>query len=464
MIPNRKRSGPALGYRQLIRSSAGLRNLWIGKLISFAGDWLNAVAVLAAVQALSSTAAALTLVTLARTLAVLVIAPIAGPLIDRLDRRRLLLVVDALRALCALGLVVAYQLESLVGLYVGLATIMMCAGIAIPTQHAIVPRLVARAEVPAANSLLAGTWAVMVAVGAALGGVATAYLGIHAALVIDALTFVVSLAFFARMPALPARADEPHADKPQARATGLFACLAYLGTRPRVLALTMLKPGLQMLGGLLAFVPLYCTGMLGGTSGPVVLGILFASRGLGAVIGTTCLRRLIDDDLARLRRWMIAAYALVAAGYTALALASGIWHAALAIGVVGIGHSAGWVAGTSLLQLESDKRFHGRLFSVEFGLGMVLMAAASLVAGAALDMGASLRGVTLAFAALAAALVALVGAVLVPMPSVLRSTGRGRAPSLPLRVLAHLQSVTRIAPEPRARGLSMTTIECVPRK
>ncbi|MEM9455275.1 MAG: MFS transporter [Myxococcota bacterium] len=448
MIPNRKRSAPVPGYRQLIRKSAGLRNLWIGKLISFAGDWLNAVAVLAAVQALSSTAAALTLVTLARTLAVLVIAPVAGPLIDRLDRRRLLLVVDALRALCALGLVVAYQLDSLVGLYAGLAATMMCAGIAIPTQHAIVPRLVARTEVPAANSLLAGTWAVMVAVGAALGGAATATLGISAALVIDALTFVVSLAFFARMPALPAHADRSHADQLHAdqlhagqlhaRATGFFACLRYLATRPRVLALTLLKPALQMLGGLLAFLPLYTTGVLGGASGPVVLGILFASRGLGAVIGTTYLRRLVDDDLARLRRWMVAAYALVAAGTAALALASHMWHAALAIGVVGIGHSAGWVAGTSLLQLESDKRFHGRLFSVEFCLGMVLMAAASMVAGTALDLGASLRGVTLVFAALAAALVALVGAVLAPMPGRPRSAGRGRAPGLGLRVVAHL--------------------------
>ncbi|MCH9684825.1 MAG: MFS transporter [Deltaproteobacteria bacterium] len=446
MAPARKRLSPAVRYRHLIRTSTGLRNLWLGKLISFAGDWLNAVAVLAAVQELSSTAAALTLVTLARTLAVLVIAPIAGPLIDRLDRRRLLLIVDALRAACALGLVVAYQLESLVGLYIGLAAIMMCAGVAIPTQHAIVPRLVARADIPAANGLLAGTWAVMVAVGAAVGGVATAYLGIHAALVIDALTFIISLAFFSRMPALPAQ-TEPS----QARATGFVACLGYLAARPQVLALTLLKPALQMLGGLLAFLPLFSTGVLGGASGAVYLGILFASRGLGAVIGTIYLRRLMGDSLARLRRGMLSAYALVAAGYAALATATNMWHAAAAICIVGVGHSVGWIAGTSLLQLESDDRFHGRLFSVEFGLGMVLMAAASVVAGTALDSGASLRTVTLVFAVVAAALVAFAGAALVPADEVPQTATRGRAPGPDVQVLDRLQPVTLITAALRAR-------------
>lgn len=414
-------SSSALGYRQLVRSSAGLRNLWLGKLISFAGDWFNAMAVLAAVQALSSTAWALTLVTLARTLAVLAIAPIAGPLIDRVDRRRLLLIVDALRALCALELVVAYELGSLVGLYAGLGAIMMCAGIATPTQQAIVPRLVTRSEIPVANGLLAGTWAVMATVGAALGGTATASLGIRAAFVIDALTFLVSLAFFVRLPALPALPARN--DEPEARATGFVACLAYLASCPRVLALTLLKPALQMLGGLLAFLPLFCTGILGGASGAVHLGILFASRGLGAVIGTTSLRRLIGDDLGRLRGWMFGAYALMAAGYTALALASEMWRAAVAVCIVGVGHSAGWVAGTSLLQLESDPRFHGRLFSVEFGLGMVLMAAASVFAGAALDAGVSLQTVTLTFAALAVALVVLVGTTLVPIPRIREGIG-----------------------------------------
>ncbi len=436
MTSSRKRFPPAPGYRQLVRSSAGLRNLWLGKLISFAGDWLNAVAVLAAVQALSSTAQALTMVMLARTLAVLVIAPIAGPLIDRVDRRRLLLVVDGLRALCALGLVAAFQLDSLVGLYAGLAGIMMCAGIAIPTQHAIIPRLVTRSQVPAANGLLAGTWAIMASVGAALGGVATAYLGISAALVIDAVTFLVSLAFFARMPALPAGDG-----KRKAKATGFVASLGYLASRPRVLLLTFLKPGLQMLGGLLAFLPLFTTGILGGASGAIYLGILFASRGLGAVIGATYLRRLIGEDLPRLRRWVVAAYGLVAAGYAALALASAFWQGAVAICIVGIGHSAGWVASTSLLQLESDKRFHGRLFSVEFGLGMLLMAATSVIAGAALDAGVSLRATTLGFAGLAAVLVALWVAVLV----------RGNQPRLGLRALWRTQPVTFIAAAAKGR-------------
>ena len=160
----------------------------------------------------------------------------------------------------------AYHFESLAGIYLGLVAMMFCAGVAVPTQHAIVPRLVAREHVAMANGLLAGTWAVMATVGAALGGFATELFGISAALIVDSLTFVVSLGFFARMPALPAMARGVRGAA-AARASRFRACLAYLARRPYIALLTALKPMLQLLGGLMAFLPLFASSAFVGVSG-----------------------------------------------------------------------------------------------------------------------------------------------------------------------------------------------------
>ncbi|MCG8424040.1 MAG: MFS transporter [Proteobacteria bacterium] len=394
-----------------MRHYRGLRDLWLGKLVSFVGDWFNAVALLTAVQELSSSAQALTLVMLARTVAVFIISPFAGRLIDRVDRRYLLLIVDSLRAAGALGLLIAYQQGSLVGLYVGLVGMMFCAGIAVPTQHAIVPELVDRAHVSLANGLLAGTWAIMAAAGAALGGLATQYLGISASLLIDAMTFVVSLGMFARLPRL-----KPISVLASARSARFAACLAYLARRPYVLSLALVKPMLQLLGGLMAFLPLFGTSAFATASGSLYIGILFASRGLGAAVGAIVLRGLFGTDATAMRRWIAPFYVLIAISYAALAVATAFWQAALAVVGVGIGHSAGWVVATSLLQLDSDRQFHGRLFSLEFGLSMLLMASSGLAAGAALDGGMSLQSVTAVFAGLAL-LPALLWSVLVLRPA-----------------------------------------------
>ncbi|MEM9490896.1 MAG: MFS transporter, partial [Myxococcota bacterium] len=373
-----------------------------------------------------------TLVVLARTLPVFVLSPLFGALIDRVDRRRLLIASDGLRAASALGMALSYACGSLTGLYLCIVIMMCCAGAAIPCQHAVLPMLVPRSRLPMANALFGGTWAAMAALGAAAGGVATEYLGISAALVADAATFLISLAIMVKLPALPPTAaatrtegsnkpdgnpdsdqdsDAPARGQTDRGSVGMAACLAYLLGRPRIAAIVLVKPLLQVLGGLLTFLPLHAAALSTqadhmeqpGTTAALALGLLFAGRGLGCILGTWLLRRMDSEDTRTMGRLIVGCYALIAACYAVLAGADGLVLATLAVTGVGLGHSAAWMLSSTLLQLESDRRFHGRIFSFEFGLATLLMAGSSVAAGALLDSGVALPAVTALFAAVAGA-------------------------------------------------------------
>lgn len=396
---------PVSGYLGLLRHYRDLRNLWLGQLVSFAGDWFNTIALYDAVQSLSSRASAVTLVMVAKTLPVFLTMPVSGPLVDRFDRRKLLLASDALRAACALMLVLAYVTGSLWGLYAGTMLMMCGTGLAVPAKNAVLPMLVPRARVPMANALLGGTWSVMLAAGAALGGLATELLGVSAALLVDCATFVLSAGFFWRLPALPppARHAPGDAGGPAQGTVGFSAGLRYLGRQRYVLALTALKPMMQLHGGLVSLTPLFGTVVFPGAAGPLYVGLLFAVRGLGAAVGSLALRAVLGDSVRTLRGIVWAGYLLGGAAFVSLSLCHAYWQAALALFAAAMAQGAIWVSSGSLLQLEAERRYHGRVFSLEFGTNMLAISASSLAVGVALDAGVSLDAVTAGFGSLALA-------------------------------------------------------------
>lgn len=164
-----KRRG-SVGYLELLRDNPNFRRLWLAEVASFLGDWFNTIALFTAVERLSGSTQAVVGVFVAKMLPIVAMTPLAGPLIDRFDRRRLLVMTDVARAVCALGLIVAYRAESLTLLMVLLVVMMCFSGIFIPAKTAVLPQLAPPPQLGAANALSGGTWSVMLAVGAALGG------------------------------------------------------------------------------------------------------------------------------------------------------------------------------------------------------------------------------------------------------------------------------------------------------
>jgi MFS family permease len=384
-----------VSYVDLIRSHPDFRRLWIATVVSSLGDWFNTIAMYTAVQALSGTGQAVALVMVVKTLPGFLVIPVAGPLIDRYDRRRLLLAMDLARALCTLGLIAAHQAGWLAGLYLFAFLMMAFSGIALPTRSAVLPMILPHANLAVANALDGGTWSIMLAVGAALGGAATHAVGIDASFAVDGATFLLSAAALWRLPALRPKAGSRDQ-------TSLTEGLRYLSRNPYIVALVSLKPLLTLAGGILVLIPLYGTTVFPGISGPVFVGLLWAARGGGAVVGTLCVRLWFGDAPRTLRRLVLLGYVLLAGACAWLSTAESYEVACAAYFAAAVGSGVVWVFSGTLLQWEGDPAYHGRLFSVEFGLTTLILAGTSYASGAAVDAGFAPSDVALASAAVTA--------------------------------------------------------------
>ncbi len=389
-----------MGYCQVLAENREFRRLWFAEVVSFLGDFFNTIALYAAVVELSSGTLAFSVVFVAKLLPVFLMTPISGPLIDRVDRRKLMIVTDVARAACALGLVVAYRMGSL-WLLTTLLVVMVCfSGIFIPTKTAVIPQVTQQAHLGAANALSAATWSVMLALGAAAGGVVTALVGIEPALIFDALTFLVSAGLLVPLPAL----------LPQSQGESLgpvdrsfVAGLRYLRRHRYLSAIISLKPCMALGGGVLAMLPVFATRVFSEVSGPGAIGLLYTARGLGALVGSLAVRKVLGDAPSTMRRVISPAYVVVATSWLALSQAATIWQAAAAYFFSAVGGGALWVVSATLSQLESDNAYRGRVFAVEWGALTLVMSVMAALGGVLVERyGWSVRDVALGSALLLA--------------------------------------------------------------
>src|ERR671916_3329209 len=173
----------------LLRNGRFLR-LWIGQGTSFVGDAVSMVALVVLVVQITGSASAVGGALVARLLPTIA-SPLAGVLADRVDRRVILVASDLARAVLVVGLVFARDLATIYALVflMGLARTFFN-----PTIRAAFPGVVGGGDLIRANALISGTFSVSETAGPALGGLLVATVGVDAAFVLDAATYLVSAA------------------------------------------------------------------------------------------------------------------------------------------------------------------------------------------------------------------------------------------------------------------------------
>lgn len=192
------------GTGESLLKNARFLRLWAGQGISFVGDFVSMIAMVVLVVELSGSASAVGGLLVARLLPTLA-SPLAGVLADRLDRRTVLVASDLARAVLMLGAVFARDLAVLyaISFLMGAARTLFN-----PTIRAAFPSVVGRGDLTRANALISGTFSVSFTVGPALGGLLVATVGVEAAFVFDAATYLVSAAFLSRVPMPPPERGE----------------------------------------------------------------------------------------------------------------------------------------------------------------------------------------------------------------------------------------------------------------
>ncbi|MDQ5839077.1 MAG: MFS transporter, partial [Acidobacteriota bacterium] len=190
-------------YRRLLKENADFRRLWTGQVVSEIGDWLNNIAVLALAIQLAGdgrVGLAVAAYAIARHLPLFIFGPVAGVVVDRVNRRRVMIAADLARAALALGFMLASRLSSLAVIYVVGASLFSVSSFFNAAKRASIPNLVrSTEELLAANSISASTTAATIAVGSALGGVVATALGRDTVFVLNALTFLASAEMIRRI-------------------------------------------------------------------------------------------------------------------------------------------------------------------------------------------------------------------------------------------------------------------------
>ena len=375
-------------YVALLRTNRNFRLLYIGQAISQLGDWFNAVAVFALLLDLTGSATAVAWMMIVQFLPMAVVGPIAGVVVDRVDRRRLMIAADIVRGVMILGLLLVRRPDQVWMAYVVMALTVAATAFFEPARTAIIPNITTAEELLPANALASATWSAMLAIGASVGGIVTAIAGRNIAFELNAASFFASALFIRRTQYEPA----PFTGR---RATGLAALtgytdlvegIQYVRRHSHVAALMLVKTGWGLAGGVLLLLTIFGQRIfpLGGSTAAGI-GVLYAARGVGAGLGPIGLRWVLGQHPRTLRRVIGPAYFIVAVFYVALAVAPTLPLAALAVLCAHVGGSILWVFSTVLLQMEVPDRLRGRVFAAELGLVTLTTSLSSYFTAFALD-------------------------------------------------------------------------------
>lgn len=213
----RKRATPVpqFGLRELI-SIKNFRLLWTGQVISNFGDYLARLGLLLIVNQLTNSTAALATLLIVIAIPQITIGMMAGVFVDRIDRRRIMLVSDLFRGVIVLGFILVDSPEKIWLLYVIAFLDSTVATFFTPARLAIIPTIVPEEGLLGANSVSETSKIIFNLLGTAAAGVIVGLLDIYwPVFLLDSLTFLLSFIFVSqiRVPKFETKEN----DKPSVR-------------------------------------------------------------------------------------------------------------------------------------------------------------------------------------------------------------------------------------------------------
>jgi MFS family permease len=363
----------------VVTRNRDFRNLFLAELVVFGADWFVLVPLLVLLHELTDSGlwGALALAIDTGTMALLL--PYTGTVADRVDRKKIMMTANLAAIAGVLLLGVSGASTAWLAL-LAIGAVAVAKAFYSPAASAALPNLVDADDLAAANAVAGSAWGTMAVVGASLGGVLSAALSPYACFWIAAASLVTAAVLAWRI-RRPTQADrEAAGDAPRAWAA-IAESLRYLGRSPRVLALVTVKSAVGLGNGVLTVFPILA-GVFG--VGAVGTGLLFAVRGLGALVGPLVMRRVLAH-----RSWLLPGLAISMSTYglAYLGVSLATWFP-LVLGLVLLAHLAGgtnWVMSNYALQGEVPDHLRGRIFATDMMLATLAISVSQLAAGALID-------------------------------------------------------------------------------
>jgi MFS family permease len=351
------------GYVQLLKQNLNIRNIWLAQVISQMGQWFNSVALLGLINTVTTNALAPALITMFQMLpGAIGSLTYSGYIVDRFDRKKLLVGIDLARAFIALTPLLITSADTVWIAFVVITALSIGDSIAFPAVSASQPNFCNPSELSAANALQQSTWAGVSMLGAFVGGLIAEYYGRNTAFMLNALSFLGSAYFLMRVRGRFNQSDKPLSARFSWHA--LTEGFRFMQANPHVLAMSLVKPIWAFSFAAVGLFSVYAYRVYG--TGDQGTSWLYAARGIGSFVGPVLLQSLVSPQTPR-------QYALILLGSLAVCvLGYGIWGFSLSplIGALGIfiGHLGGgnaWTYSRIFVQRAAPDHIRGRVMALD---------------------------------------------------------------------------------------------------
>ncbi len=367
-------------FGRLLRTNRNYRLTWIGQLISEVGDHFNTIAVFALALANTGSGMVVSGIMLSRAVPFLFAGPLAGVLLDRLDRRRLMILSDLVRAVVALLFIFATGRDETWLLFLLSGVLMFASPFFTSGRSSILPALAEGENLHTANALTQTTSWSTTAVGGLLAGLAVKQFGYEWAFVLNALSFVISAVCIAliRPPEggfrVRVRSDSPGWHDYREG-------LAYMRSVPLIAAIGMIHIGWATGGGAAQIL----FGLFGEKvyhMGSVGIGTIWGFAGIGLVCGGI-FGHAIGPQLSyrQYKRSIGIAYAVHGLAYVVFSQVPSLYAALFFIALSRAAVAVSSVLNmTQLLKTVADE-YRGRVFATLETLVWAMMMLSMTAAG-----------------------------------------------------------------------------------
>jgi MFS family permease len=375
-------------FLHVLKTNRNYRYTWMGQVVSEIGDHFNNIAVFSLVLAHTHSGLAVSGVMLSRAVPAVLAGPIAGVLLDSLDRRRVMIASDIIRAVVALGFILTVDgnpKASLWLLYTLSGILMFASPFFTSGRSAILPTITTREELHTANSITQTTGWATLTIGTFAAGTIVAKMGFKPAFVFNALSFVFSAISISRL-----RVEKGHFRPAKKALTEndvvrpwheYVEGLRYMRSSPLIFGIALLGIGWATGGGA-AQILFSLFGELVFNRGAEGIGYIWGCAGIGLVIGGA-LGHWLGRTLSftGYKRSVIVCYVVHGGAYIVFSQMRGFGWALFFIGLSRAAVAVTSVMNFSQLLRHVSDNYRGRVFSTIESMAWSTMMVSMMLAG-----------------------------------------------------------------------------------
>jgi MFS family permease len=373
-------------FLNLLRRNRNYRYAWTGQVVSEIGDHFNNIAVFSLAMATTRSGLVISGVMLSRAIPAMLAAPLAGVMLDRFDRKRIMIGSDLIRAVVALGFVITISHHQSSVLYLLSGLLMFASPFFTSGRTSILPTIANKEELHTANSLTQTTQWITLTIGTMAAGLSAAHLGFAWAFVLNSLSFLVSAACISQLHVegsfRPKRSHltEDCVVRPWRE---YREGLQYMKSSPLILGITLVGVGWATGGGA-AQILFTLFGEQVFNRGPAGIGIVWGFAGVGLLIGGA-VGHLLGKRIGfeNYKRTISICYVIHGGAYMFFSQMGQFWAALFFIALSRVGVAVSSVLNVSQLLRNVPDEFRGRVFSTMESLVWSTMIVSMALAGVA---------------------------------------------------------------------------------